>query len=248
LQGTAYERATSYTFRQVITNIDTAANLFQSLDVSASDTVSLILPNVPEMLWSLWGGQVSGAVNPINPLLEPDAICDILLAVQPRVLVTLAPFPHTDIWEKVAGIVEQIPSLRTILRVDLRRCLPGWMQPFAGLGDAKQRHQKRFGQIAVLDFGQAMRRSAVRQQGGERLIGPCTISAYFHTGGTTGIHTIAPHTHGNDVFDAWAAPQNLTVGPGQTLFCGLPLFHVNSYLVSSLVPWSRGATVVLGTP
>jgi fatty-acyl-CoA synthase len=248
LQGAAYERAARYTFRQVVTNIDKAAHLFQSFGVSAGDTISLILPNVPEMLWSIWGGEKAGAVNLINPLLEPEAIRDILLAVQPRVLVTLAPFPQTDTWEKVAGIAEQMPSLRTILRVDLRRYLPGWMRPLAGLGDAKPRRQKRLGHVSVLDFEQATRRAPGRLPASERVIGPDTISAYFHTGGTTGIPKIAPHTHGNDVFDAWAAAQNLAVGPGKTLFCGLPLFHVNSYLVSSLIPWSQGATVVLGTP
>ena len=251
LQGTAYQRSARHTFRQVIANIDTAANLFQSLGVTASDTISLILPNVPEMLWSLWGGEVAGAVNPINPLLEPDAIRDILLAVQPRVLVTLAPFPRTDIWEKVAGIAEQIPSLRTILRVDLRRYLPGWMRPLVRFSDTKLLRQQRLGRLAVVDFAKAMQHTPAGQQesqGSRRGVTPDTISAYFHTGGTTGIPKIAPHTQGNDVFDAWAASQNVALGPGKTLFCGLPLFHVNSYIVSCLIPWSRGATVVLGTP
>jgi fatty-acyl-CoA synthase len=248
LQGMAYERAARYNFRQVIAHIDTAANLFQSLGVTADDTISLILPNVPEMLWSLWGGEVAGAVNPINALLEPDAIRDILLAVQPRVLVTLAPFPQTDIWEKVAGIADQIPSLRTILRVDLRQYLPGWKRPLVRSIDTKQARRQRLGSIDLLDFGRTMHQASAHQPRSGRVIGPNTISAYFHTGGTTGIPKIAPHTHGNDVFDAWAASQNVGVGPQKTVFCGLPLFHVNSYIVSSLTPWSRGATIVLGTP
>src|SRR5690242_21320753 len=61
--------------------------------------------------------------------------------------------------------------------------------------------------------------------------------------------TLFPYTTlFRSVFDAWAAAQNVEVGPGKVQFCGLPLFHVNSYIVSSLLPWSRGATVVLGTP
>ena len=251
LQGTAYQRSARFTFRQAIANIDKAANLFESLGVSARDTVSLILPNVPEMLWSIWGSEAAGTVNPINPLLEPDAIRDILLAVQPRVLVTLAPFPQTDIWEKVADIAEQVPSLHTILRVDLRHYLPGWMRPFVRFSSTKQVRQKRLGRLAVLDFGQAMRRSPTGQQGSggsRRALTPDTISAYFHTGGTTGTPKIAPHTHSNDVFDAWAASHNVALGPGKTAFCGLPLFHVNSYIVSTLIPWSQGTTIVLGTP
>ena len=36
--------------------------------------------------------------------------------------------------------------------------------------------------------------------------------------------------------------------PGKTLFCGLPLFHVNGVLVTGLLPFSRGAHVIIGTP
>ena len=32
------------------------------------------------------------------------------------------------------------------------------------------------------------------------------------------------------------------------MFCGLPLFHVNAVLVTGLLPLSRGAHVILGTP
>ena len=38
------------------------------------------------------------------------------------------------------------------------------------------------------------------------------------------------------------------IGAGKTLFCGLPLFHVNAVLVTGLLPFSRGAHVLLGTP
>ena len=34
----------------------------------------------------------------------------------------------------------------------------------------------------------------------------------------------------------------------KTIFCGLPLFHVNAVLVTGLLPFSRGAHVILGTP
>ena len=37
-------------------------------------------------------------------------------------------------------------------------------------------------------------------------------------------------------------------GPGKTIFCGLPLFHVNGQLVTGLAPWSKGAHVVMATP
>ena len=38
------------------------------------------------------------------------------------------------------------------------------------------------------------------------------------------------------------------MGPGKNVFCGLPLFHVNAVLITGLLPFSRGAHVILGTP
>ena len=56
--------------------------------------------------------------------------------------------------------------------------------------------------------------------------------------------------HGAEVANAWSVIKFLgdVISPGKTLFCGLPLFHVNGVLVTGLVPLSQGAHVVLGTP
>ena len=47
---------------------------------------------------------------------------------------------------------------------------------------------------------------------------------------------------------AWARSSATASTRGKTLFCGLPLFHVNAVLVTGLLPFSRGAHVILGTP
>jgi fatty-acyl-CoA synthase len=56
--------------------------------------------------------------------------------------------------------------------------------------------------------------------------------------------------HGNEVANAWSTGQFFGegIGPGKTLFCGLPLFHVNAVMATGLLPFARGAHVVLGTP
>ncbi len=72
----------------------------------------------------------------------------------------------------------------------------------------------------------------------------------FCTGGTTGAPKIAVRLHGNEVANACSVGQCFgdEIGPGVTMFCGLPLFHVNGVLVTGLVPFSKGAHVVLGAP
>jgi acyl-CoA synthetase (AMP-forming)/AMP-acid ligase II len=75
------------------------------------------------------------------------------------------------------------------------------------------------------------------------------VSSYFCTGGTTGAPKIAVRTHGNEIFDAWAAAQ--VFGEREeprTYFCGLPLFHVNAQLATGLLPWMHGHHVLLATP
>jgi len=76
------------------------------------------------------------------------------------------------------------------------------------------------------------------------------ITSCSSTCGTTGLPKIAMRRHGNEVANAWSAGQFLgdSIGPGKTMFCGLPLFHVNAVLATGLLPFSRGAHVVLGTP
>ena len=82
------------------------------------------------------------------------------------------------------------------------------------------------------------------------MIAPEDLSSFFCTGGTTGTPKIAMRRHANEVANAWSVSQVLGDGmaPGKTIFCGLPLFHVNAVLVTGLLPFSRGAHVILGTP
>lgn len=62
---------------------------------------------------------------------------------------------------------------------------------------------------------------------------------------------IAVRTHRTEVANAIelaAAFGPEIAGRGRTVFCGLPLFHVNAQIGTGLTPWSVGAHVVLGTP
>ena len=245
LQGNAYDQAVTFTFRELMAQIHRAANAFTELGIRPGRTVSMILPNLPETHFTIWGGEAAGIVNPINPLLEPAQIRDILQAAEARVLVTLAPFPGVDIWEKVEAIRESVPTLETILQVDLADYLPPAM---AAAIRASRPPVDQGGPQRILDFKQALADQPDDRLVSGRTFQPDDIASYFHTGGTTGTPKLAQHTHFNEVYDAWASLFSLEVGPGTVFFCGLPLFHVNGVIVTGLIPWSQGATVVLGTP
>ena len=247
LRGEAYNDAFFYTASDLIDLVTQTANMFHGLGVREHDVVSMILPNMPQAFFTIWGGEAAGIVNPINPLLEPEVMAQIMNAARTRVLVTMGPFPGADIWPKVSAIVDQVPTLETILQVDLINYLPVLHKLGAKLlrlrGDRGQPVRAQ-----VLDFVDTARRYPVDKLTSGRTIAPDDIASYFHTGGTTGTPKLAKHTHANEVYDAWAAAQMIGLSADKVLFCGLPLFHVNGVIVTGLAPFMVGASVILGTP
>jgi fatty-acyl-CoA synthase len=246
LQGDAYADQLFYTYKDVIGLVNQTANMLHDLGIREKDVVSMILPNLPQAFFTIWGAEAAGIVNPINPLLEPAVMADIMNAAGTKVLVTLAPFPTTDIWEKVASVVDEVDSLETILQVDLayylstlQRLAVRFIRFRGGKGPRVR--------ARVLDFGQTAYRYPAESLISGRKIKGEDIASYFHTGGTTGTPKLARHTHFNEVYDAWAAAQFVDVSPDKIFFCGLPLFHVNGVIVTGMLPFMHGASVVLGT-
>ncbi|MBU0515984.1 MAG: AMP-binding protein, partial [Proteobacteria bacterium] len=81
-----------------------------------------------------------------------------------------------------------------------------------------------------------------------RRIAPDDRASLFHTGGTTGTPKLAPHTHLNEVANAFMAGALLDVNPGEAMLSGLPLFHVNAATITGSVPFSFGGHVVILGP
>ena len=118
-------------------------------------------------------------------------------------LVTIGPFPRTDVWEKVASIANDVPTLETILRLDIGSYLSGVKKLVVNLmrfGKGKEPVRAK-----ILDFDKTAAAYPKDRLTFQRTIQPSDTAAYFHTGGTTGIPKLAIHTHANQVFDGWAA-------------------------------------------
>jgi fatty-acyl-CoA synthase len=81
-----------------------------------------------------------------------------------------------------------------------------------------------------------------------RDIAPTDIAAYFHTGGTTGAPKLARHSHGAQVFTAWASVQVAGMNEHGISINGYPLFHVAGVLPASLSSLSAGVEVIIPTP
>ena len=229
--------------------ITQTGNMFRRLGVERDDVVAFILPNLPETHWTIWGGESAGIVFAINPLLEPAMMLELMRAAQPKWLVTLAPTPGADLWQKVSSVAQDVPSLKGVLTVSPMTYLRGMAGPVLKLVGSLKTPAK-VGRVPVLDFHDQLKgvpsdRLEFQEPSGT------DVASYFCTGGTTGLPKIAVRFHATEVANALelrAAFGEETFGPHQSAFCGLPLFHVNAQIGTGLTPWSMGAHIVLGTP
>lgn len=240
----AYQRASTWTYAELLAEITRAANALHALGVDADHPVAYVLPNLPETHFTIWGGEAAGVVLAVNPLLEPDLIVEILRVAKVRVLVTLAPFPGVDLWGKLAPHLSALSELRVVALVDMMTYTGG-----AGEGSAAAAASLPDAKFDIVDFRAAMLAQPADRLEATRTVTEHSVSSYFCTGGTTGAPKIAVRTHGNEIFDAWAAAQVFSDREEpRTYFCGLPLFHVNAQLATGLLPWMHGHHVLLATP
>ena len=212
--------------RDFVARVTQAANMFHALGAGGKDVVSFMLPLLPEAFITLFGAEAAGIANPVNPLLEPHQIAEILQAANTTILVALGPVPGTDIWKKVEQVRGKLKHLKAIVQV-------------YGPGDPANK---------IYSFN-----DLIKEQPSDRLVSNRRISgeqtaAYFHTGGTTGTPKLVCHTHANQVYQAWACNLLLKSRPGANLLFGMPLFHVGGSLTQALSSLAAGNCLVVLSP
>jgi fatty-acyl-CoA synthase len=223
--GEDYASPRQINYRELVSRVTQAANLFHDLGIRSGDVISYLLPNLPETHFVLWGGEAAGIVNPINFLLEPFTIREICQAANTKVLVALGEIPGADIWQKVSLIRKELPGLKAVVRI-------------MGPGDEKD---------GIYSFEELLPRYRGDGLDSGRLINPEDIASMYHTGGTTGTPKLAPHTHFNEAVMPLMVALGAELYAGEVTLCGLPLFHVNGTTVTGSFPFSIGAhAVILG--
>ncbi|MEM6610232.1 MAG: acyl-CoA synthetase [Pseudomonadota bacterium] len=236
------DKAETLTWQRLHARTTQAANLFRSLGVGEDDTVAYILPNCNETVVTLLGGMIAGIAAPINPLLEPAQIGAILRETGAKVVVTLKPFPRTDVAQKVSEAVKLAPGVTHVLEVDLLRYLSGLKRLIVPLIRPKQTTSHH---ATVLDFEAELNRQsdtlAFADSAGDR------VGAYFHTGGTTGMPKVAQHKYSGMIYNGWIG-HTLLFSDTDNVMCPLPLFHVFACHVILMAMIASGAHVVFPTP
>ena len=222
--------STTWSYRDLLQGIHQTANLLHSLNIGSQDVVAILLPGGLAYHLALWGGEAAGIVQPLNPLLSEDKLLSLLRASQAKVLIAHGVDDDSRMREKALQLQAQLPDLKTVLLVHpegapLPAGLPLGTQDFHGL---------RLQQVSDhLLSG--------------RVFQPSDIAAYFHTGGTTGAPKLARHSHGAQVFTAWANASMQGFQPSDVTINGYPLFHVAGVLPGALCSLAVGMHVIIPT-
>ncbi len=222
-----------WTYSELLRGIHQTANLLHELGVGPGDTVAVLLPGCLEYHLALWGGEAAAIVQPLNPLLSDEKLVSLMRTAGARVLIAYGSDAESCIWSKAMRIRAQVPSLTTVLRVAPH-------DDPAGAGLALPQ--------GVLDFGAGRSRQLDDRLASGREIARQDIAAYFHTGGTTGAPKLARHSHGAQVFTAWANVTLSGLSCSDVMINGYPLFHVAGALPGSLAALSAGMETIIPTP
>lgn len=223
--GQISDTAQRWSFSEYLQQCIATANLFYSLGIRSDESIAFLLPNVPEMIFGIWGAQAVAVSTPINPFLDVKHINGIIEEANVKILVTLAPSVNPALYEKAAAV-------KAITRQSLKLITVG------GQHDQS------------LDWQTEISKQPTDNFIFSRDLDGSETSAYFHTGGTTGVPKLARHTHRAAVINAC---QMIIAGPteaelstkSRVSLCGLPLFHVNAIVVSSLTSFMNGSELLL---
>lgn len=236
-------RAVTLDWAGLRAQVTRAANLFRRLGVGPGDCVAYVLPNGLEAPVVLLAGATAGVVCPINPLLSPERIAAILRETRAKVVVTLAPFPRSDVAQRVAVAVSEAPCVETVLQVNLRRYLTpplSWLAPLLR-PRVSARHQAQ-----VLDLRAALDREDAETLGFNEGADD-RVCACFHTGGTTGMPKIVQHRAQGMLYNGWCG-QAYMFTQADVLICPLPMFHVLAAYPVFMSCLMTGAQMVMVTP
>ncbi len=209
------------------------ANLLHSLGAEQGDPVTVLMPNVPQKFMCLVGSLPATVFSPVNWMLEPLLIAEIIRAAGVKILIALGPTPGYEIWDKVIAILPDLPELEHVLYVTP----PGQKISPTKIKDSR-----------VQSFDDLLENADKDKLIFEPSVGWDYVVAYIHTGGTTGSPKLAKITHLGLLHEVTDLVLMSGFQTGDIVFGGGVLFHIGALAADTLNPLSLGATILIPSP
>ena len=237
----AYEYfGTECTYAELVKKIEKISGAYSSLGVRKGDIVTIVMPNTPEAVISIYALNRIGAVaNILHPLSAQEEIKNHINRVRSKVLLCV------DICsEKIANIIDETP-LKQVIVASAGDSMPAVMKALYAIKCIKNfkynKSDKRY--ISWKDFSKKSKKVAEFISKGSR---NNEVAIILHSGGTTG--TPKDIMLSNSNFNAFGIQAVLTlrdVKSGDKILAILPIFHGFGLGVCVHVSFCFGACSVL---
>lgn len=219
--GDVHRAAQEISFAKLRENIDRTAALLRARGIGRNDVVAVLLPNVPEIYWSILGAMAAGIAFPVNWMMEAAQVLNLLRDSKAKAVITLGPTPGYTIWESLKAIAPQLPVDMPIFSV------PG---P-GGVRDEETDLER----LSVLPLP-AWKADAIKGD---------DIAVYVHSGGTTGTPKIIKLSHHGLSYRHWTVQLTLKLETDDVFVHDTPMFHVGGLIGRVLSALASGATMVI---
>lgn len=209
-------RDETYTWQEVLANVNRAANGLLDLGVRPGERVAIMMGNRPEFLWVHLGIVFIGALSvPVNISQRGNTLRHILADSDSVVIVF-----EENLRDAVVSVREELPSLRATV-----------------VAGGKE------GTGADITIERLLGHSDAEPE--VELEEPVGGAGIMYTSGTTGPPKGIVAT-GYDTSPMNLMVRSIGVQPGETMYTSLPLFHANALLVSALGSMVIDAKLALG--
>ena len=216
-------RTVDISYQDLLSRIHQAANAFRRCGVDTAGSVAILVPNSPGGQIALWGAQLAGRACPINPMLRPRHVGELIEAAGAKAVVVLGENAETTHWETL------VPSLKEAgVKLPILDCE----------GDRQSRDSD--GCFETLCARENADGLDFEIDGDEH-----TTAALYHTGGTTGLPKLVRHRRLSEAHVARSAALMYDLRATDVVANGFPIFHVAGAFVYGLSALSVGATQLI---
>ncbi|MBA4187382.1 MAG: long-chain fatty acid--CoA ligase [Planctomycetaceae bacterium] len=227
------------TYEQLLIQSRQMAAALRERGLQPGDRVGILLPNTPEYLVSLFGTWMAGGVTlPLNPLMVPEELSEIVHSTACRFLVSL-----DLLLPLVSSTGHDQPKV--VFVTSLKHRLPWWDRQFYKLAllhrlGLTSRHMP----AVAVDLIDAL--AAAPTGFTPEHVSPDAPANIMPSGGTTGSPKPVLLTHRNLVANAWQVFHwnGQRVSEDVILAC-LPFFHSYGLTTCGLTGIAMGATLVM---
>ncbi|MDB5454463.1 MAG: AMP-dependent synthetase and ligase, partial [Caulobacter sp.] len=213
------------TFSTLRDKIGRTAALLRRHAIGRGDVVAILLPTMPAIYWTILGAMSRAIPFPLNWMLEPEHLLDLLTQANVKAVIALGPTPGFKIWDSLTAIQDRLPAGVRIWSV----AGPG--------GQVLPAHD--------LDLQLAALTKADAAPDGTPPARADDVAAYLHSGGTTGLPKIVKLSHRNIAYRHWTTQLAMQIQRGEVVLQDTPVFHVGGLAGRCLPMLASGASLVI---